>query len=633
MPIEMPKGLPFSVDTWSSTSDKKRHHFLTHAHGDHSVGITRHFSFPIYTTSLTRSLLLQQFPQLYDSLFVYIEVGQSIVINDPDGDFSVSAYDANHCPGAVMFLFEGSFGNILHTGDCRLTPECLLNLPEKYIGKKRKEPKCRLDFVFLDCTFGRFYRQMPSKHFAIRQIISCIWKHPDAPVVYLTCDLLGQEEILVEVSKAFGSKIFVDRTKSPHCFRALTLIVPEIITDDPSSRFHLFNAFPRLHERAQAKLEEARANFQPEPLIIRPSTQWYAWESDISDVEKRSRRRFDEALRDKSGVWHVCYSIHSSRDELEWALELLAPKHVVSTTPPCRAMELAYVKKHCLSAQLASDDPLWKLLDLDTEAYTDAESQVEEFEGEARTPVSEFEEPFQTCGESHLQSPKKSLSLMERLNLSPPGKRPPVTLFGRARLCLEGSTFFHEEEKPVYVKGDNLPVHTDAKDQESTSLEGNDGVDVTPVIRGDAKVQESTHQRSDGKVEIALPSHILGTRKDQESTAQEGHDLVDITPHMHRARKDRESTSHDGDDVVDTTWVKLGTCKINSEIDEEAEKQEDKQKEVHHRSPLTIGSSKRCFNDKFRKFYRSKNVPVPEPLPSLMELLNARKRAKRILNY
>lgn len=69
-----------------------------------------------------------------------------------------------------MFLFEGNFGNILHTGDCRLTPECLRNLPEKYLGKKGKKPRCSLDYVFLDCTFGRFSRSMPSKHVAIRQV-------------------------------------------------------------------------------------------------------------------------------------------------------------------------------------------------------------------------------------------------------------------------------------------------------------------------------------------------------------------------------------------------------------------------------------------------------------------------------
>ena len=70
-----------------------------------------------------------------------------------------------------MFLFEGNFGNILHTGDCRLIPECLQNLPEKYVTKKGKELKCQLDYVFLDCTFGRSSLQIPSKHLAIQQVI------------------------------------------------------------------------------------------------------------------------------------------------------------------------------------------------------------------------------------------------------------------------------------------------------------------------------------------------------------------------------------------------------------------------------------------------------------------------------
>lgn len=72
--------------------------------------------------------------------------------------------------GAVMFLFEGNFGNILHTGDCRLTPECLQSLPEKYVGQKGKEPKCRLDYVFLDCTFGKSSMKMPSKYSAVRKV-------------------------------------------------------------------------------------------------------------------------------------------------------------------------------------------------------------------------------------------------------------------------------------------------------------------------------------------------------------------------------------------------------------------------------------------------------------------------------
>lgn len=147
MSIEMPKGLPFSVDTWSPSSKRKRHHFLTHAHKDHSIGISTHFSYPIYSTHLTKTLLLQHYPkvcpsifqlstlahfifqvkvsifklvfsafgvlQLDESLFVGIEVGQSIGIDDPDGAFTVTAFDANHCPGISTLAWYFGLGFLL----------------------------------------------------------------------------------------------------------------------------------------------------------------------------------------------------------------------------------------------------------------------------------------------------------------------------------------------------------------------------------------------------------------------------------------------------------------------------------------------------------------------------------------
>lgn len=70
-------------------------------------------------------------------------------------------------------------------------------------------------------------------------MISCIWKHPNASVVYLACDMLGQEDILIQVSNAFGSKIYVDEIKNPQCFDVLSLIAPEILAKDDSSRFQV----------------------------------------------------------------------------------------------------------------------------------------------------------------------------------------------------------------------------------------------------------------------------------------------------------------------------------------------------------------------------------------------------------
>lgn len=69
-----------------------------------------------------------------------------------------------------MFLFEGEFGNVLHTGDCRLDSDCLQSLPLKYITKKGKETLFRLDYLFLDCTFARCFLSIPSKQIAIQQV-------------------------------------------------------------------------------------------------------------------------------------------------------------------------------------------------------------------------------------------------------------------------------------------------------------------------------------------------------------------------------------------------------------------------------------------------------------------------------
>lgn len=48
-----------------------------------------------------------------------LEVGESYVVAlDEMGKetMTVTLIDANHCPGSVMFLFEGYFGVILYTG-------------------------------------------------------------------------------------------------------------------------------------------------------------------------------------------------------------------------------------------------------------------------------------------------------------------------------------------------------------------------------------------------------------------------------------------------------------------------------------------------------------------------------------
>ncbi|TVU04205.1 hypothetical protein EJB05_50231, partial [Eragrostis curvula] len=217
-----------------------------------------------------------------------------LLVFDPDGDFTVTAFNANHCPGALMFLFESAFGAVLHTSDCRLTTDCVHALP------LLPHPSRRIDYIFLDCTFARCMLQFPTKHDSIRQMISCIWKHPNAPAVYLVCDMLGQEDALFEVSRAFGSKIHVDKDKNPDCHYRLSHVTPEILTDDPVSRFHVMS-FPQLSDQATEILALAWSRQEPEPLIIRPSSQWYAY-CEAPEASVKRRPVLTEPMRDEFGV-------------------------------------------------------------------------------------------------------------------------------------------------------------------------------------------------------------------------------------------------------------------------------------------------------------------------------------------
>ncbi|XP_028978274.1 5' exonuclease Apollo-like [Esox lucius] len=87
-------------------------------HGGHTVGLTSTWS-PISATRLKLKL------QVGERWIHPLEVGEPYVLPLDDMGkerLTVTLMDANHCPGAVMFLFQGSFGTILHTGPFCIPP-------------------------------------------------------------------------------------------------------------------------------------------------------------------------------------------------------------------------------------------------------------------------------------------------------------------------------------------------------------------------------------------------------------------------------------------------------------------------------------------------------------------------------
>ncbi|XP_023532365.1 uncharacterized protein LOC111794563 isoform X3 [Cucurbita pepo subsp. pepo] len=500
-----------------------------------------------------------------------------------------------------------------------------LNLPEKYRGKSGKEPRCKLDLIFLDCTFGRFFQQFPSRHSAIHQVINCIWKHPDAPLVYLICSHLGQEDILQQVSQTFGSKIFVDEyTKAG--YKALELIDPDILTQDPSSRFHLLHGFPKLCQTAKALLANAQTNFQPEPLVIRPSTQWYVRE-ELSEICNTRKQIISEAIKDQHGIWHVCYSMHSSKEELEWALQILAPKWVVSTTPGCRAMDLDYVKKKPSCSSLTSNGLIWRLFGLAEESSSDLDASAIEVRCSPIVETSTLKDMDPQLQPAKLYAvPREKLDILSSSNL------PPLTLFGRARLATKDANMLPEEvsypsteNEPVEAVGDkvaDLSIH-DANGRPSDKPSKHSKNEINSkgkhekfannrVLLADESASHCSDWARLHTSEVKVVS--MNNNNPPEAVSSE---VEELHVHEQESRGMGNKSLDDCEDVVTVPETHIGKLV-----------KDDRIAGCSNSHVLSVGSSK-GFNDRFRKLYRSMNVAVPEPLPSLVELMKSRKRAKR----
>lgn len=338
----------------------------------------------------------------------------------------------------------------------------------------------------------------------------------------------------------------------------------------------MFEGFPRLYEKVKVMLTEARANLQPEPLFIRPSAQWYACE-ERAEAERQSNLKLKEGEKDQFGVWHVCYSMHSSRDELECALELLQPKWVISTTPPCRAMELDYVRNHCFTTKLTREDPLWKLLNISAEKSSPSRASIPLVSAN-EAASSALAAPTLKAPECNHSSPRK-LSL----NLSPPSCKRPITLFGKARLVLQ----------------DSCPLH-----EQKTKIEGS--------------LFSSQEKSAAEVIQFEKPKDVMLGRK---------RIILPDSNVLHEENKLVCAKTDFSGDIICKTAERCLSSQEDIDAEGQFEKSKGHRETDEEKSAPCIGLSKR-FDASIRKLYRSMNVPVPRPLPSLVELMGVGKRIK-----
>ena len=207
--ISLPNKKGIYFDEFPFKKNRKpsiEYFFLSHAHSDHTKGISSIKYHPDLKIVCTRStsIFVQHFHKVPKEKFLIVSNGQSLDFDD----YTVHVLDANHCLGSSMFVIERKDGfKEIFTGDFRYNPD---KFPE--IGLLRNS-----DRMWLDFTYGKDPRfRFPSREEVTSEIISLILSSGKFEMndYWLSAYKIGREHLLSTLSKALKTKIWAPPPKA-----------------------------------------------------------------------------------------------------------------------------------------------------------------------------------------------------------------------------------------------------------------------------------------------------------------------------------------------------------------------------------------------------------------------------------
>jgi len=248
------------------------------------------------------------FVQVNASLIHALELDVRHVIpltSSGDVTMTVTLIDAGHCPGSVMFLFDGYFGHVLYTGHFRYDEEARLG--DVGCLKSLRDP---VDVLYIDNTFCSPKCVLPSRREAERQIIDIIEQHPTQRVVFGVRGL-GKTDVLISLSKWFDVKVGVSEER----YRTLRVLA--------------------LHEQFVVANNscEARTRFEMVELIEVTRSSVKAWNRTAPTIAVLLTGLFVglgyQAFAGCTDIFVVPLSDHSPYAELQRFVATVRPRFVV----------------------------------------------------------------------------------------------------------------------------------------------------------------------------------------------------------------------------------------------------------------------------------------------------------------
>ncbi|CAD7699059.1 unnamed protein product [Ostreobium quekettii] len=314
-------------------------------------------------------------------------VGETVAMDLGGAVVAVTPLDARHCVGSVMFLFEGTFGRVLHTGDFRWDVQ---SLPHELL-------RGPLDVLYLDNTYCNPIYTFPSRETALLMIEDAIRAHPGHQVV-IGLDTVGKGEVVRALAESFGVPVAVSQERvlplrlagvPKSCYtldEALTWIrvmpkwkvtkafIAELqehrptIGIVPTALFaHGIQAAAREETIVAANGQLAMVQPLSSSLTLEPAAQ-----QDLSSLWPRNPAPaigdgdFDWAMptdmaqgkdcREQCLLFHIPYSSHCSFAEMGAFVAQLRPRKIVPVVPPKERPGMDIDPRHHFSDLVAGAD-------------------------------------------------------------------------------------------------------------------------------------------------------------------------------------------------------------------------------------------------------------------------------------
>ncbi len=318
------KSLPMLIDGFKFKSDEYRYYGLTHWHSDHYGGLNKNWKFgPIFATETTINLAVECL-KIERNHFRTLFLNKRTEVDDT-GVF-LTALDANHCPGACMFLIERGATRILFTGDFRFTRadvnRATLNILSSVAPLNR---------LFIDTTYLAPKWEFPPQRQVLDELAAKALELAVPGRVFLVSTYkVGKEPVLFALSEALDTKVFVpeDKLRRLRCCYPGSRVTAHFTAceaDAGSCRVHVAVG-PMSFKTMTAQLRRAEDHgFRSIATVA--ATGWTFRAKSSGGLVKHQQH---PASPDRIHMLSAPYSEHSSFTEVRALVSLTRPRHVQS---------------------------------------------------------------------------------------------------------------------------------------------------------------------------------------------------------------------------------------------------------------------------------------------------------------